>query len=183
MNKQEEIRSLIKSLGIRESWLASKLGLKKHTLHYLVYETETLDDDLHHSIKEAIKSYQYEFSFFDDVQDESYDLFDDDKIQEGIGERIRLFAKRKYGTLKRLADEMGISPQQLQQYISGKREPGSRILSRLLKLGCDINWVLGGAESFETYKIYKLENEIKTLHQDMAQINSIIKKANIHETI
>ncbi|MCX7781983.1 MAG: helix-turn-helix transcriptional regulator, partial [Negativicutes bacterium] len=83
---------------------------------------------------------------------------------------------RKYGTLKKLAEAMNVSPQQLQQYISGKREPGSKILTRLLRLGCDINWLLGGKEALESYKIYKLESELRKLQQSISQINSVIQK-------
>ncbi|TSA28388.1 MAG: XRE family transcriptional regulator, partial [Ignavibacteriales bacterium] len=107
---------------------------------------------------------------------ENLDLFTDDKLQLGIGERLRLFAKRKYGTLKKLAEAMKISPQQLQQYISGKREPGTRIMVKLLKLGCDVNWLLGGKESIESYKIYKLETELRKLQSSFTQIADLTKK-------
>lgn len=181
MSRKEEILTDINNFGIRDSWLSEKLGIKKHVLHYLLEDDERIDDELYSSIKEAISEFQYEFHFPGEEFDENYDLFDDKKLQEGIGERIRLFAKRKYGTLKKLAEEMQISPQQLQQYISGNREPGSRILVRLLKLGCDINWVLGGSESFESYKIYKLENELKNLYKDLSQISQIANKTNQQE--
>ena len=104
------------------------------------------------------------------------DLFSDKDLRVGIGHRIRTFAKRKYGTLKRLAEGMEISPQQLQQYISGKREPGSRILLKLLRLGCDINWLLGGSETPESYKIYKLESELRKMHEGYAEIEAVVKK-------
>lgn len=107
---------------------------------------------------------------------EDLDLFNDEKLQFGLGERIRLFAKRKFGTLKKLADAMSISPQQLQQYISGKREPGSKVLIRLLKLGCDINWLLGGRESLESYKIFRLENELRKLQSSFQQITEVVQK-------
>jgi transcriptional regulator with XRE-family HTH domain len=107
---------------------------------------------------------------------ENEDLFTDDSLQLGVGERMRLFAKRKYGTLKKLAEAMQISPQQLQQYISGHREPGSRILAKLLRLGCDVNWLLGGKESLESYKIYKLESELRRLQTHFAQIAGIVQK-------
>ncbi len=181
MNLREEIKSLLISNGIRETWLAKKLEIKPHTLHYLLYDAPDFDPDLYEKIRQIIQEYQYEFKFIEANDEEDYSLFDEDKLQKGIGERIRVFAKRKYGTLKKLSEEMGISPQQLQQYISGKREPGSRVLARLLKLGCDINWILGGAESFENYKIYKLESEIKNLHKTFSQIDSILKKHIHHD--
>lgn len=176
MDKKEEVKSLINSLSIKKSWLAGKLGMKSHTLSFILNEDTKLDEHLYHKIIEAIDSYQYELNLFSEESTSDLNLFDDEKLHLGIGERIRVFAKKKYGTLKKLADAMNISPQQLHQYISGKREPGSKILIKLLKLGCDINWLLGGAESIESYKIYKLESELRKLQDGFTQISNVIHR-------
>lgn len=177
MTKQEEIKYLIHTLGIKHNIIAEKLGMKVHTLLFLLNESPQFDDELYREIKTIIDEYQFELNLFDNEYSENLDLFTDEKIQTGIGERMRWFAKQKFGTLKRLADAMEISPQQLQQYISGKREPGSRMLGKLLRLGCDVNWLLGGRESLESYKIYKLENELRRLQSSFQQINSLVQKA------
>jgi transcriptional regulator with XRE-family HTH domain len=176
MTKQEEIKYLLHTLGIKNSMVAEKLDMKIQTLTYLLNESPQFDDDLYLKIKKIIEDYQFELNLFEGDYVDSLDLFTDDQLHVGIGERIRLFAKRKYGTLKKLADAMKISPQQLQQYISGKREPGTRILAKLLRLGCDVNWLLGGKESFESYKIYKLEGELRRLQSSFAQIAELTKK-------
>jgi len=176
MTKQEEIRYLIHTLGIKLSMIAEKLGMKVQTLTYLLNESPQFDDDLYKQIKQIIDDFQFELNLFENDNGENLDLFSEDQLQLGIGERIRLFAKRKYGTLKKLAEAMKISPQQLQQYISGKREPGTRILVKLLRLGCDVNWLLGGKESIESYKVYKLENELRRLQTSFAQISSLVQK-------
>ncbi|MFA3783132.1 helix-turn-helix domain-containing protein [Melioribacteraceae bacterium 4301-Me] len=176
MKKQDEIKHLINTLGIKVSSIAEKVGLKSQTLNYLIYESEEFDDELYEKIKEIIDNYQFELDLFEE-EEQMPDLFSEE-FNLGIGERIRIFAKQKYGTLKKLAAAMKISPQQLQQYISGKREPGSKILARLLRLGCDINWLLGGKESLESYKIQLLESKIKKLKHSLQQISSIIKKEN-----
>lgn len=142
----------------------------------MLNESKKIDPDLLKLIKEVINSYQYEQELFSNRFDDNYDLFDDEKLRIGIGGRIRIFAKRKYGTLKKLANAMDISPQQLQQYISGKREPGSRILIKLLKLGCDINWLLSGTESLESFKIDKLEREFRKFQDALSHISSLVKK-------
>ena len=181
MTKQEEIRYLVHSFGIKHSWLAEHLGMKQQLLTYLLNDNDIqhFDDDLYRQIKKAIEDYQFQLNLFEDEsENENLNLFDDDNIQIGIGERVRLFAKQKYGTLKKLAEAMEISPQQLQQYISGKREPGSKILIKLLRLGCDINWLLGGKESLESYKIYKLENELRKLQNAMSQISSTLQQVD-----
>lgn len=176
MTKQEEIKYLIHTLGIKLSMIAEKLGMKVQTLSFLINESLEFDDDLYKQIKQIIDEYQFELNLFEGEYNESLDLFTDEKMQSGIGERMRWFAKKKYGTLKKLAEAMNISPQQLQQYISCKREPGSKILGKLLRLGCDVNWLLGGRESIESYKIYKLESELRRLQQSFQQINSVVQK-------
>ncbi|MFC2135247.1 helix-turn-helix domain-containing protein [Bacteroidota bacterium] len=180
MTTQEEVRHLITTYGISQNWLSKKLGIKEETLHYLLYESPKFDEDLLKQIKDLVETYQFELNLFDINKRDDMDLFTDEKLHMGIGERIRLFAKRKYKTLKKLAEAMEMSPQQLQQYISGKREPGSRVLIKLLRLGCDINWLLGGREQAESYKIYKLESELRKLQQSMQQISSVIQKIEPH---
>jgi len=176
MTKQEEIKYLVHTLGIKQNMIAEKLGIKLQTLTYLLNDSPQFDDELYHQIKKIIDDYQFELNLFEGDYVDNLDLFTDEKLQLGIGERMRLFAKRKYGTLKKLAEAMKISPQQLQQYISAKREPGTRILVKLLKLGCDVNWLLGGKESIESYKIYKLESELRKMQSSFAQIADLTKK-------
>ncbi|MBU0472819.1 MAG: helix-turn-helix domain-containing protein [Bacteroidetes bacterium] len=172
MHKREEIKHRLNSLGITNQWLAEKLQIKQLQLSYFLENDLTFDDDLYNAITEAIESYQFEFGF--DFSSNDPDLFDEEKLKNGIGERIRTFAKRKYNTLKGLANALDISPQQLQQYITNNREPGSKILIRFMRAGCDINWLLGGSESIETYKIYKLESELKELNSKFSKISHII---------
>lgn len=174
MNKRDEINHRLNSLNISLNWIANKLEIKSQTLSYLLDNDDHFDDELYNSINEAIESYQYELDFAKDNYPIELNLFDEDKLKNGIGERIRIFAKRKYNTLKAMADAMDISPQQLQQYISNNREPGSRILIKFMKLGCDINWLLGGSESLESYRIYKLELEIRTLQAKLSKIAKLV---------
>lgn len=175
MKRQEEIKNLLTSLGLSRAWLADKLGLRTRTLEYLLNESPNLEDDLYNQIQEIIDSYQYELEFNKDSDSEALDLFEDEKLTTGIGIRIRIFAKRKYGTLKELANALEISPQQLHQYVSGSREPGAKILAKFLRIGCDINWLLGGMET-EHSSNFKLEAEVKRLKDAVAQISEVVKK-------
>lgn len=177
MTRQEEIKYLLHTFGIKQSWLAVKLGLNNQTLTYILHDAPLIDDDLYDQIKEILDDYQFDLALFNDDQPkENLELFDDSNLQIRIGERIRIFAKRKYGTLKKLAEEMRISPQQLQQYISGKRDPGAKILAKLLRVGCDLNWLLGGTESVEAYRTYLLEAELRKLKTSLEQISHIVKR-------
>ena len=71
----------------------------------------------------------------------------------GIGERLRDFAKQ-FGGPSGLAKEMGISPQQLNDYLSGRRIPGNKMQERLRELGCDTLWLITGKTKIETDEKY-----------------------------
>lgn len=179
MTKQEEILFLLQTYGIKQSWLAEKLGMKKNTLRYFLKESPFLEEALYNRIKEIIDNYQLEIELFNTYdEDEEDDLFSEDKLTLNIGARIRIFARKRYSTLTDLANALDMKPQQLHQYISGKREPGAKILYKFLKLGCDINWLLGGAESVDSYRIYKIENELRKHEEALKKIGKIIDEVN-----
>lgn len=178
MDKREDIKHKLNALGISNKWLADKLQLKTQQLTFLLDNDSNFDQDLYEAILKAIDSYQFELSFNSNNYENTPNLFDEHKLKSGIGERIRIFAKRKYNTLKGLANALDISPQQLQQYITNHREPGSKILIKFMKIGCDINWLLGGSESIESYRIYKLESEIRELQTKLTKISHIISSSS-----
>jgi len=180
MSKREEIKHKLNALGISYQWLSDKLQLKLQQLTFLLDNDSNFDDDLFEAINSAIDSYQFELSFNFIENDNNPDLFDEEKLKNGIGERIRIFAKRKYNTLKGLASALDISPQQLQQYITNNREPGSKILIKFMKVGCDINWLLGGSESIESYRIFKLESEVRELQAKISKITHIVTSTIKH---
>ena len=95
MTKQKEIKFLLQTFGIKQSWLAEKLGLKKQTLTYLLNEDSVLDDILYQQIKDIIKDYQLEFDFFYKSLTDDLDLFSEDNLPSGIGTRIRLRSEER----------------------------------------------------------------------------------------
>jgi len=56
--------------------------------------------------------------------------------------KLKIFAKKKFGSVTALADAMGISQPSIAQYTSGKRGIGNKQIERLRDLGCDINWLM-----------------------------------------
>lgn len=173
LSKKDEIIKLIQAHGIKPGYLSDTLNIPVKTLLLILEGDNSLDENLYNKLKDAVDAYQLDFGLFGTSDKPTATLFDDREFQIGIGERIRVFAKKKYKTLKKLADSMEISPQQLQQYISGKREPGTRILSKLLKLGCDLNWLLGGSERDENYRESTLENENRRLKEKLDEIKRL----------
>lgn len=168
----------MQSQGVKINWLADKMGMKSVALDFLINESPKIDDDLYNQIIDYLESYELELELYDPEIDKNLDLFDSN-LNIGIGERIRLFARKKYNTSKKLAEAMDISPQQLQQYISGNREPGSKILLKLLQLGCDINWLLSGSDKIESYKIFKLEKDLIQCKEKLNKISELLKPNNI----
>ena len=50
-------------------------------------------------------------------------------------EDLRNFAKKRFSTIKNMADAMGISPPQLHAYLSGKRNFGASFREKLAEIG------------------------------------------------
>ena len=56
---------------------------------------------------------------------------------EKMLENVRKFAFSRFGSLKELADAMGIKPQNLNTYLQGKVKIGPKFLKRLKSVGFD----------------------------------------------
>lgn len=83
-----------------------------------------------------------------------------------FGNRLKEFAKSKFGKLDLLANALDMSPQSLQSYLTGRSLPGTKLLSKLAELGCDINWLLNienineANQVSEESKIYTVKDKI-----------------------
>jgi transcriptional regulator with XRE-family HTH domain len=105
-----------------------------------------------------------------------------------IGDRLRHFAKTKFGSTSELARQMGLQPQALTAYLSNRTTPGNVTQSKLRELGCDIEWLMTGkqyelnesdtstasnATAFvklveeQEAIIYRLTNEVKMLREEV----------------
>lgn len=65
---------------------------------------------------------------------------------ETIGERIKKFAKERYGSVSALTRAMGISAPALADYTSNISKPGARMQEKLREAGADIEWIMTGRE-------------------------------------
>lgn len=59
-------------------------------------------------------------------------------------DRLKQFAKSKYGRDFRLAQAWGINRVTVSKYMNGDVKPSFDNLVKLSELGCDINWLLTG---------------------------------------
>jgi DNA-binding XRE family transcriptional regulator len=60
---RKKLKLLIQSHGIKQSWIAEKIGIKTQTLSFLLDDSEKFDDELYKTIKDVIDKYQYDFRF------------------------------------------------------------------------------------------------------------------------
>ena len=61
-----------------------------------------------------------------------------------FGERLRAFAKARFGTLQKLSTAAGISYQQLSKYATNEKRPQLDALERLRATGVSIDWLIDG---------------------------------------
>ena len=108
--------------------------------------------------------------------------FEIDKI--AVGRRLEEWFFKTFKNLKEGSDAMGIASSNLKtQYFSGKSLPGAEIIGKLLKLKCDIYWLLfgeiiytttAGEELANTEFILFLQDENEKLKKQLADIQKII---------
>jgi transcriptional regulator with XRE-family HTH domain len=96
-----------------------------------------------------------------------------------IGEKIRFFAENKGISLSELARLLGMKPQSLQVYLSGKSLPGSEILMKLRDLGCDINWLLSEDDKSPPDTIQVLLHRIKQLEEENQHLRDSISRISL----
>jgi len=88
-----------------------------------------------------------------------------------IGQRMRSFGETKFGSINAFARAIGMLPSSLQKYLRDEREPGTRILVRLMEQGCDIIWLLSGKsnessqEDIKNRRIKELEEQNQKLRE------------------
>jgi len=64
-----------------------------------------------------------------------------------IAERLAKLADEKYQRRADFARAIGLSPQNLNKYLSGGQRPGGRFLDRLRDLKLDVEWLMTGRDS------------------------------------
>lgn len=65
-------------------------------------------------------------------------------VEETLGDRLKRFARTRYGTQKAMAKALGMPESQLSGYIKGTKAPASDVMERLRRVGVSIDWLLSG---------------------------------------
>lgn len=96
-----------------------------------------------------------------------------------IGQKLRIFGEEKFGSVSKLAEAIDMKPSSFYKYLNDETTPGGDILSKLLRLGCDLNWLLSQddtsppANHIFIYKIKQLEEENRLLRDNISHISSL----------
>ncbi len=80
-----------------------------------------------------------------------------------IGERIREFALDKYSKINDFADALGMGASNVQSYMRGARKPGSLVLQKIQRLGCNLDWLLTGEGEMYAEKECLLKKDSTTV--------------------
>lgn len=96
-----------------------------------------------------------------------------------IGEKIRLFAEKYYGSVSILAELLGMKSQSLYVYLNNESIPGGVILKKLQDLGCDINWLLSEDEKPPPETTELLQDRIKALEEENRLLRDSISQISL----
>lgn len=99
-----------------------------------------------------------------------------------IGDRLKEFADKNFGSVNGLERALGMNRNSLSQYVYNRNTPGSNLLIKLRELGCDINWLLTGEgeiskarapDENSADRIRELEEENRLLRDRLSQISNL----------
>lgn len=97
----------------------------------------------------------------------------------GLGEKLKEFGLRKFGSVSGFAEALKIKREQLYPYFTNDVSPGSDFLRKIKAMGCDINWLLSDEEGppiikepSESYKIEQLEKENAELKEERDRLRA-----------
>lgn len=93
-----------------------------------------------------------------------------------FGEKLKLFALEKFGSLTNLAIALGMSIGHLSQYVNGVNKPGMDFLAKLKALGCDLNWLLSDSPDQPPETNQLLQARLKELEEENARLRDSISR-------
>ena len=95
---------------------------------------------------------------------------------EEIGLRLKEFVEKKFNSTAELARLLGVTRSYFNPYFSGKSVLGGETLSKLAELGCDINWLLGGATSSVGNNIHEPTESYNMSYSELLSENKTLKE-------
>lgn len=106
--------------------------------------------------------------------------------RKAIGLRLREFADKSGGPTA-LARSMGVTPQYLNVYLSGRSVPGTKLQARLREVGCDTTWLITGQSEGEIKRDFEMTvrrlMKEHNITKDEIEIISVLRSFGIRDTI
>ena len=97
-----------------------------------------------------------------------------------IGLRLREFGESKFDKVKDFAEALEMAPSSLQaSYLSGRNAPGAPMIAKLIKLGCDIEWLLLGEKKDSVKEIEKIREEMELYKGKLQSIKDMYYKLGL----
>ncbi len=90
-----------------------------------------------------------------------------------IGERLREFGRKKYGSISALARALGYKENSLTSYLQGKAAPGPKLLRALEDLGCNTHYLLTGERYLNKEKLIDLIEDSGKSYSTIADLIGI----------
>lgn len=87
-----------------------------------------------------------------------------------LGQRLKTFAQERFGSVQGLSDATGIGRTQISSYTSGARSPSVEILEKLLAVGCDLNWLVGGVGGM----VYSCDDKSMNANSDSLTSDEVV---------
>jgi len=102
-------------------------------------------------------------------------------VKHEIGARLRQFGEGKFRSMAEFARALGIRPQNLNQYLSGRQLPGNKMKDRLQELGCDPAWlILGMHKELVNHRyLESIKHQARELMKDDFAMLDYFKKIGI----
>ena len=93
-----------------------------------------------------------------------------------IGLRIKEFGENKFPSIASFSRSIGMNNRQgLNPYLKGRSFPGGEMLSKLVELGCNINWLLTGEGAMQ-YSTGHTVKEASVPYNAVRRIEELEKK-------
>lgn len=95
-------------------------------------------------------------------------------MYDTFGAKILLIAKEKFGSQKKMAEELNLAPSTISDWIAGRRKPSFEVLSDIcLKAEISLDWLVLG-KTFESEVIdINLFNEVFKIASELAMEENI----------
>lgn len=71
-----------------------------------------------------------------------------------IARRLKEFAEQNYDSTAAFARALGMRPQEIQMYLSGRSKPGNVLQERLRSIGCNVELIMTGKSSTFTPQVH-----------------------------